>query len=245
MAISVRQEPVSRFERTPRGVRSLVRPAEGLLWTIAAGLLGWCVFAYVGARLHRQSDERTLAELRKKDLATESPWPRAEVQGTEKRSVRGVPPAERRAVDPGLIGRIEIPRLGLTAIVREGTDWRTLERAVGHVPGTALPGQDGNVCLAAHRDTYFRPLRGVRKNDTIRITTPNATFEYTVQGISVVDPDAVEVLASTGDASLTLVTCYPFGYVGPAPRRFIVSGRLSNPPESGRAGRPAALRPSR
>jgi sortase A len=244
MAISVRQEPASRFERAPRGVRSLVRPAEGLLWVIAAGLLGWCAFAYVGARSHELIDEQALAELRKENLAPESPWPRAEAPGAE-RSVRGVPAAERQAADLGLIGRIEIPRLGLAAIVREGIDGRTLERAVGHVSGTALPGQNGNVCLAGHRDTFFRRLEGVRKNDTIRITTPTATYDYTVLGTSVVDPGAVEVLTSNGDAALTLVTCYPFRYVGPAPRRFIVSGRLMDPAKPVRAGRPAALPPSR
>lgn len=244
MAASVRREPAPRFERAPRGVRSLVRPAEGLLWVIAAGLLGWCALAYVGARSHQQSDERALAQLREENRAPESPWPQAEVPGAEPNAVR-IPPAQRKAVDSGLIGRIEIPRLRLAAIVREGIDRRTLERAVGHVPGTALPGQNGNVCLAAHRDTYFRPLEGVRKDDRIRITTPEATYEYTVQGISVVDPDAVEVLASTGDATLTLVTCYPFGFVGSAPQRFIVSGRLSGLPEPDRAGRPAALPPAR
>jgi sortase A len=207
-------------------------------------LLGWCAFAYVGARSHQLIDERALAELRKENLAPENPWPRAEVPGIE-RSVRGGPAAERLAADPGLIGRIEIPRLGLTAIVREGTGRRTLERAVGHVAGTALPGENGNVCLAAHRDTFFRRLEGVRKNDTIRITTPGATYEYTVQGTAVVDPGAVEVLASTGDAALTLVTCYPFRYVGPAPRRFIVSGRLKVPTEPVLAGRPDASLPSR
>ncbi len=211
---------------------------------IAAGLLGWCALAYVGSRWHQQSDERALAELRKESLASESPWPRADLPGTEQ-SVGGVSPAESKAVDAGLIGRIEIPRLGLGAIVREGTDRKTLERAVGHVSGTVLPGQNGNVCLAAHRDTFFRRLEGVRKNDTIRITTPGATYEYTVEGTTVVDPDAVEVLASTGDAALTLVTCYPFRYVGPAPRRFIVSSRLSAPAEPLRAGRPTALLPSR
>jgi sortase A len=199
---------------------------------------------YVGARSHQESDERALAGLREENGAPESPWPQAEVRGAEPKVDRVSLP-ERRAVDPGLIGRIEIPRLGLAAIVREGTDRRTLERAVGHVPGTALPGQNGNVCLAAHRDTLFRRLEGVRKDDTIRITTPVATYEYTVQGTSVVDPGAVEVLASTRDASLTLVTCYPFGYVGPAPRRFIVSSRLSAPAEPPRAGRPAALLPFR
>ena len=207
-------------------------------------MLGWCAVAYVGARSHQRIDERALAELRQENLAPESPWPRTGVPGAGK-SVRGVPAAERREADPGLIGRIEIPRLGLAAIVREGTDSRTLERAVGHVSGTALPGGNGNVCLAAHRDTYFRPLEGVRKNDRIRITTPTATYEYTVQGTAVVDPGAVEVLASTGDAALTLVTCYPFRYVGPAPRRFIVTGRLMDPEEPVRAGRPAALLPSR
>lgn len=244
MAISVRQEPASRFERAPRGVRSFVRRAELLLWVIAAGLLGWCAFAYVGSRTHQQIDERALAESRKESPGFESPWPRADVPGTGQ-SVDGVSPAERESVDAGLIGRIEIPRLGLAAIVREGTDRKTLERAVGHVAGTALPGQNGNVCLAAHRDTFFRRLEGVRKNDTIRITTPGATYEYTVLGTTVVDPGAVEVLASTGEAALTLVTCYPFRYVGPAPRRFIVSSRLSASAEPLRAGRPAAPLPSR
>ncbi len=85
----------------------------------------------------------------------------------------------------------------------------------------------------------------MRKNDAIPITTPGATHEYTVQGTTVLDPGAVEVLASTGDAALTVVTCYPFGSIGPAPRRFIVSSRLKVPAEPGLAGRPDALPPSR
>jgi len=120
------------------------------------------------------------------------------------------------------IGRIEIPRLGISSIVRQGVDDGTLGRAVGHVPYTPLPGQTGNVGLAAHRDTYFRNLRGIREGDLIRLRTPKGTFEYTVESLRVVSPTTVEVLDPTPTPSLTLVTCYPFNYVGHAPKRFIV-----------------------
>jgi len=123
------------------------------------------------------------------------------------------------------IGRIEIPRLHISSIVRQGVDDRTLSRAVGHVPQTALPGQLGNVGLAAHRDTYFRNLRGVREGDVIRVVTTRGTFEYAVESLKVVNPTNVEVLDPTDHRSLTLVTCYPFNYIGHAPKRFIVRAR--------------------
>jgi sortase A len=130
----------------------------------------------------------------------------------------------RKSVAPReLIGRIIIPRLGVRGIVKEGVDDRTLRRAVGHVPGTALPGESGNVGLAAHRDTFFRGLKDVRKNDRIRIETPDGDYEYQVDSIRIVKPNDVEVLASSNNhPALTLVTCYPFYYVGNAPKRFIV-----------------------
>jgi len=125
-----------------------------------------------------------------------------------------------------LIGRIIIPRLGVQGIVKEGVDDRTLRRAVGHVPGTAMPGEDGNVGLAAHRDTFFRGLKDIRKDDRIRIETSDGDYEYQVDSIRVVQPNDVEVLASTRDhRALTLVTCYPFYYVGNAPKRFIVRAK--------------------
>jgi sortase A len=124
-----------------------------------------------------------------------------------------------------LIGRLEIPRLGVHAIVREGVDDRTLRRAVGHVPGTAKPGGDGNVGLAGHRDTFFRELRDVHRDDRIVVETLDTRYEYTVDSMKVVSPKDVSVLEPTKAPSLTLVTCYPFYFVGNAPRRFIVRAR--------------------
>jgi sortase A len=121
-----------------------------------------------------------------------------------------------------LVGRIEIPRLGVSAIVLEGVDKKTLRRGVGHIPETSLPEQPGNVGLAAHRDSFFRALKDIRKNDIISLKTPEGTFEYRVDSTEIVKPEDTHVLADTGLPKLTLVTCYPFYYVGSAPKRFIV-----------------------
>ncbi|HEU5162990.1 MAG TPA: class D sortase [Thermoanaerobaculia bacterium] len=126
------------------------------------------------------------------------------------------------AVDPELLGRIEIPRVGLSAIVRKGDDDATLRRAVGFIPGTAPPGEGGNTALAGHRDTFFRPLRRVEEGDRIRLVVPPNTYEYRVDSMRVVEPSEVSVLDSSGTEELTLVTCYPFRFIGPAPDRYIV-----------------------
>jgi sortase A len=127
------------------------------------------------------------------------------------------PPAKR-----AVIGRLAIPRLNLAVMVREGADESTLSRAVGHIPGTAFPGNVGNVGLAGHRDTFFRPLRNIRANDTIELETTAGTYRYLVSSTSIVTPRDVSVLQASGGETLTLVTCYPFYYVGSAPKRFIV-----------------------
>lgn len=121
-----------------------------------------------------------------------------------------------------LLGRIEIPRLDLSAIVFEGTSDDTLSRGVGHLRGSASPGQRGNLVLAAHRDTFFRGLRGIRQGDQVTVQAADGEFHYLVQSTSIVQPDQTEVLQSSADATLTLITCYPFGYIGNAPQRFIV-----------------------
>lgn len=120
------------------------------------------------------------------------------------------------------MGWLQIPRLGVSAIVAQGDDTRTLMRAIGHIPGTALPGEGGNVGLAGHRDTFFRGLGAVEPLDTIRLVMPGRTFAYRVVDVGVVKPSQVEVLDPTPEPSLTLVTCYPFEYVGPAPYRYVV-----------------------
>jgi sortase A len=133
------------------------------------------------------------------------------------------PPPVAPRLRPGqLIGRLEIPRLRVSVRVVEGADDGELKEAAGHVTGTALPGSDGNVAIAAHRDKYFRPLRNIRDHDLIEIQTPSGAYRYVVRGTEIVKPTDVGVIAPTSDQELTLVTCYPFYYVGHAPRRFIV-----------------------
>jgi sortase A len=121
-----------------------------------------------------------------------------------------------------IVGRLEIPRLGLKAMVLEGVTPRTLALALGHIPGTALPGTAGNVGIAGHRDTLFRVLRGVQAGDAIVLTTLEGSYEYRVKSCEVVGPRETRVLNDSPQPSLTLVTCYPFYYIGPAPERFIV-----------------------
>jgi len=125
-----------------------------------------------------------------------------------------------------LIGRIAIPRLGISAMIKEGIDDRTLGLAVGHIPATAMPGEPGNIALAAHRDNLFRNLKDVARDDEITLTTLDNTYTYRVVSFAVANPEDVSVLApSSGENTLTLVTCYPFYFVGHAPKRFVVRAR--------------------
>ncbi len=148
----------------------------------------------------------------------------------EIQTMRAVTPryqAPLPALPPGaLLGRISIPRIGLRAMVADGTSEDCLRKAVGHIEGTALPGQIGNAGLAGHRDTFFRGLSQIRKGDVIEFQTPQAKYEYVVESTRVVSPDDVDVLAASSKPELTLVTCFPFHYIGPAPDRFIVQARL-------------------
>ena len=134
------------------------------------------------------------------------------------------------------IGMLEIPRLGLSSVVLEGDDVAALLLGVGHLADTPLPWHGGNSVLAAHRDTFFRPLAGIRPNDVIRFSTADAEFEYVVKETMIVEPTDVEVLDPTTTDTLTLITCYPFDYIGPAPSRFIVKAerrsRTSLEPEA-------------
>lgn len=134
---------------------------------------------------------------------------------------------------PSLIGRITIPRLGISAMVKEGIDDGTLDLAAGHIPSTALPGQPGNVGVAAHRDNLFRNLRNIKPDDAITLATLDSTYVYRVVSVRVVNPTNVSVLAASADEkTLTLVTCYPFYFVGHAPKRFIVRSRqVANIPQ--------------
>ena len=126
----------------------------------------------------------------------------------------------------GVLGKIEISRLHLAAMVREGVDDDTLSTSVGHVPSTALPGHSGNFALAAHRDTLFRALKDIKRNDLVTFQSRNGTFTYRVHDMRIVKPTDVAVLRSDGHEELTLITCYPFYFIGSAPERFVVRARL-------------------
>jgi sortase A len=129
------------------------------------------------------------------------------------------------AKEGDLLGHIEIPRLGLKVAILEGTRSRTLRLGVGHINGTALPGQPGNIGIAGHRDTFFRGLKDIRPSDEIQIQTATGLSDYEVDWVKIVPPDDTAVLAPSAESGLTLVTCYPFYFIGAAPQRFVVHAR--------------------
>jgi LPXTG-site transpeptidase (sortase) family protein len=124
------------------------------------------------------------------------------------------------------IGRLNIPSIDLSVMVLNGTDEWVLSQGVGRIEGTALPGKSGNLGIAGHRDRHFRVLRKIREGDQITLTTTQGEFRYSVANTEIVNPADTRVLRPSSQPSLTLVTCYPFYYVGNAPKRFIVKAHL-------------------
>ena len=188
-------------------LRVLLLQLEYGLWIAGALATGFCAGVLLETRIFQSVQTRQLEY----QLRTERPRPPSERP-------------ERRP--PGsLVGRLEIPRLGFSAVVLEGSDSKTLRVAVGRVPETAEPGQEGNVVLGGHRDTFFRPLRGIRDGDQITLVTPEGRYQYVVDWTRIVKPSDTSSLLPTRQPALTLVTCYPFHYIGAAPERFIVRAR--------------------
>jgi sortase A len=124
-------------------------------------------------------------------------------------------PSKRNLREGDLFGRLEIPRLNMSVMVMEGVSSRTLRLGAGHIPGTPLG-------IAAHRDSFFRPLKDIKKGDTIKFATIDGTSEYRVTSTQIVGPKDTYVLDANSEDAMTLVTCYPFYYIGTAPKRFIV-----------------------
>lgn len=195
-------------------LRRIVRWTRRGLCVCGVSLLAYCGFVLMDTWGFQQRERRQLDRI----VANRQEGNEAVRQTASPIAARNPLPA----ATSGLIGRIEIPRLALSAIVMEGTSATTLRRAVGHIRGTALPGQPGNVGLSGHRDTFFRPLRNIRPDDIITLTTVLGEYRYRVVSTKVVRPYEVAVLDASGTEFLTLVTCYPFYFVGPAPKRFIV-----------------------
>ena len=204
-----------------------LRWLERILLLVGFLCLGIWAFAWLDARYTQYRDGQILDEARSASATPAAPSapPAQETDaldsfhGPERPDLR-----ERREplAEGSLVGRIEIPRVGVSTIVLEGVDNTTLRRGAGHIPETSLPGEGGNVGIAAHRDSFFRALKDIRKNDIIRLETLQGTFSYRVEWTQIVQPEDTQVLAATGSPALTLVTCYPFYYVGSAPKRFIV-----------------------
>jgi sortase A len=195
----------SRSASTPLSLRAL----ERALFTLAFILLGWYAFQQLSTLYYQAASNRELEAIR--------------IPVTAAPSLRNRVPLPRGS----LVGRVEVPRLGVSAIVREGDDTGTLRHAVGHIPETALPGEPGNAGLAGHRDTFFRGLKDVRTGDRIVVTTAASVVSYVVRTTRVVEPENVSVLDPTPSQMLTLVTCYPFHYIGAAPKRFIVQAEMT------------------
>ena len=200
--------------RVKAPLKRILRWGQYLLFAGAVSLLGYYGFVVADAWAFQQREGRDLQRL----LGTPR---KATVDILESRYAASAPGAQAVSTR-GLIGRLEIPRLDLSAVVIEGDDSKTLRRAIGHIPGTPLPGQMGNVALTGHRDTFFRPLRNIRPSDSIVLTTLQGEYHYRVVSTRVVSPDNVAVLSSADGEILTLITCHPFYFVGSAPNRFIV-----------------------
>jgi sortase A len=173
---------------------------------IVAGLaaLGWVATETVRTAAYRRDVEAML------DHAVPRPESDPERAG----------PASLQTGTP--IGSLELVRVGLSGVVVEGDSDAVLDRAIGHLPDTPLPWEPGNSALAAHRDTLFRPLKDVRMGDVLRLKTPYGDFDYRVRELLIVKPTDVWVIDPTPGSMLTLISCYPFQYIGHAPERFIV-----------------------
>ena len=217
-------------ERKPLGwviKNVLKRTAEIILWMIAVFFLSWYGWVRLDAYYFQQEQNQRFNALLRRSaesaVAAENLPMRAEpVPAPAPEPAAPTVPAIRTGE---LIARIDIPRLNVSDVVVEGDDTETLSHAVGHIPGTALPGQLGNVGLAGHRDSFFRKIGQLRDGDTLVLETIHGTFRYHVAKLAIVAPSETSVLSSSGEPALTLVTCYPFHYVGSAPKRFIVTAR--------------------
>jgi sortase A len=187
-----------------RGSGALIlRWTARIVLAISVILLAWVGWVIIQGRFYQASVTEYLKEQRKLPQ-------------------RPAGPIEAELVEGQTLGRMDIPRLGLSVAIFQGTKSKTLRIGAGHIEGTAIPGEAGNSGIAAHRDTFFRPLENIRTNDEIQIETARGFSHYQVDSIKIVAPDDIEVLAPTTESGVTLVTCYPFYFVGAAPNRFIV-----------------------
>lgn len=196
---------------------------ERAFWIVGCCAVGYCVFISLDASL----TQRQLARSFEKS--------RTGVDGTAQAILDNSNADVRHAPtqpDSRFVGRLEIPRLEVSSVILEGVGSKTLRVGLGHVPGTSMPGQPGNVVIAGHRDTFFRPLRNIEIGDEVSIDTTTRAYSYQVRSFEIVDPHNMNALRFHDKNELTLITCYPFSYIGPAPKRFIVHAEPVRGPET-------------
>jgi sortase A len=185
-------------------VRGFLRWTQRVLFITGTLALAYVGFTLVDASLYQVSAKRSLEN----QILTEK--------------ASGDVPDQLPVKRGDVLGRLDIARLGMSVVVLQGTGLRTLRLGSGHIESTPLPGEAGNIGIAGHRDTFFRGLKDVRPKDKIQFQTATGLFRYEVDWVKVVAPDDVSVLAPSAESAITLVTCYPFYLVGPAPKRFVV-----------------------
>ena len=213
--LPIRQARVEPPVKAP--LRTIVGWCRNILFVVGVSALAYCaVLSGMAALFQHHAREQFLHSWTEVATST-SEWPLP-----HSLQVRG---------DLAIVGRIDIPRVNLSAMVAEGASARVLGVAVGHIPGTALPYQVGNVVLVAHRDSFFHRLGELKPGDVISLAVPGNRYRYRVTFTDIVEPQETWVLGPSTGETLTLVTCYPFHFVGPAPRRFVVRARQEDRPQ--------------
>jgi len=196
--------PITKNPTRATPVEWILLSARWVFVSVGVIALGYVAFATLDARLFQARAKHALD---------------GQVQTQQE---PGVSSPLAPAKEGDVLGRIDIPRLGLSVAILKGTSSRILRLGAGHIAGTALPGEPGNSGIAGHRDTFFRPLKDIQQNDQIQVQTATGVSRYQVDWFKIVGPRDIDVLAPSSESTLTLVTCYPFYYVGPAPKRFVV-----------------------
>ena len=199
---------------------SLLKVLERTCLLAGLGLIGAAAFVHIDARAHRQMALDEFERIRDQVASPED-----QVDWSEKRKAEYL---ESLQQDAGTtLAVLRIPSRNIEVPVLDSTDNLALNRGAGHVEGSALPGEAGNIAIAAHRDGFFRGLEDIQIGDEIELTTLEGQQAFVVSRLDIVDPYEVSVLDSTDESVVTLITCYPFYFVGSAPERFIVRATLN------------------
>jgi sortase A len=223
-----------RIESSGNRLRRLLRWTERLLVIAGVATLSICAVFVVDAHIAQRSARQFLESVQPTPATVRPPTPFTDA----------ALPDTSHMPEGSAVAALSIPRVHLSTIVLHGSGSRTLRRGPGHLEHTALPGESGNMVVAGHRDSFFRPLRDVRVGDVVFLDSPQGTFEYRVTSLRVVKPADLSVLDPTEGPVLTLITCYPFWVFGNAPDRFVVRAvRVSDAPDAPTVASPAPASP--